>query len=481
MSLWQYQQNLKPQPAVESKQLVAMAKSGELQPDDLVQKEGTSTWSPARKVNGLFKTDPVRKWVKPPKHVWERRALDLAEKDDFQGALKLVDQVLQKQPEHAQANALRGILSVVEGDVERGKSMIDKAHEIDPDNVTAFSGMAVIALHVDRNFDKAMGFCNECLRRHAEPDKETYLIRAYAYRGIGNMADALNDAETALKIDPSYKDGMVVKLLVLQESGDHIGCIEAGKKLLAIDPDNESGLMILTGSCFAAKKHKNAEALASRYIKKYPDPDLMYGMRALARQNQGKLEGAYSDVNVAIQLGANQDYVYALQATIAYQVGDLQQCVKSATEAIKHEYELESIHLIRGNALLNQDNLVSAEADYDTALRMNPANGFALLGKALVHFFEVFDCRSQHESEAHLNQASRYLKAARSYEPDNAQINQLAVAIQTKWNTLQQPQTVSAGGHVEHVDDPGTSFKKFALDVLKDVTVQCFSNLIMPF
>ena len=481
MARWLYQQNLKPQAAVESKQLIEMAKSGELQPDDLVQQEGTSTWSPARNVKGLFKKDPVRKWVKPPKHVWEGRAIALAEKEDWQGTIKLIDQVLRKQPDHAQANALRGILCVVEGDIDRGKNLIAKASEVDPDNATAFSGKAVIALHVDGDFENAVRYCTECLRRHATPDKEVLMLRAYAYRGLGNMSKALEDANKSLLIDPNYVDGMTAKLMILQQSGDNNRCIELGKKLLAIKPDDENALTILATACFALKKYKNCESLATRFIKRYPDSQIMYGIRALSRNFQGNQEQAYSDISVAVAFGEKKDYLYALLASLAFQRGNYQECVEAATHAINLDYEEDFIYVIRGNGLLNQENLVSAEADYDTALRKGPSNSYALLGKALVYFYEVFESRTQHDAETNLNQASRYLKAASSHADDHSTINQLAVAIQNKWNSLQQPQPVAQGGHVDQIVDSSTSFKSFAMDVLKDITVQCVSKLIFPF
>ena len=481
MALWRYQQNLKPQPAVESKQLIEMAKLGELQPDDLVQQEGTSIWSPARNVKGLFKKEPVRKWVKPPKHVWERRAIDLAEKEDLEGTVKLLNQVLQKQPDHAQANAMRGILFVAEGDIDRGKHLIAKAREIDPDNATAFSGKAVIALHVDGDFENAVRNCTESLRRHATPDKEVLMLRGYAYRGLGNMAKALEDANESLSIDPNYADGMIAKLLILQQSGDNSGCIELGKKLLTLKPDDENVLTILATACFALKKYKNCEALATRFIKRYPDSQTMYGIRALARNFQGNQDQAYSDISVAVAFGEKKDYLYALLASLAFQRGNYQECVEAATHAINLDYEEDFIYVVRGNGLLNQENLVSAEADYDAALRKDPSNSYALLGKALVYFYEIYESRTQHDAEANLNQASRYLKAASSHAEDQSSINQLAFAIQNKWNSLQQPQAVATGGQVDGIVDSSSSFKNFAMDVLKDITVQCVSKLIFPF
>lgn len=59
MSEWYYSKNNQQQGPVSEEQLKLLAASGQLQPSNLVWKEGMSQWAEARKMDGLFQTQDI--------------------------------------------------------------------------------------------------------------------------------------------------------------------------------------------------------------------------------------------------------------------------------------------------------------------------------------------------------------------------------------------------------------------------------------
>jgi hypothetical protein len=59
MSEWHYSKNNQQQGPVSAEQLKQMAASGQLQPTDLVWKQGMSQWSEAHRMKGLFPANDV--------------------------------------------------------------------------------------------------------------------------------------------------------------------------------------------------------------------------------------------------------------------------------------------------------------------------------------------------------------------------------------------------------------------------------------
>ena len=74
MANWHYKKNGTEHGPISSKELTALAKSGELQPDDRVKKGGMKKWTRAKNVQGLFSQtrsdepipleSPNRSWLK---------------------------------------------------------------------------------------------------------------------------------------------------------------------------------------------------------------------------------------------------------------------------------------------------------------------------------------------------------------------------------------------------------------------------------
>ncbi len=480
MALWRYQRNCLPQEAVKSRQLIQLAKSGELQPDDLIQKAGTPNWSPARKAKALFPADPVRKYIKPPEDHWEGQVNKSMDDGDPGAALRLVEQILKKQPENAQAIALFGLLQfAMEGDVDGALKFFERARSIDKDNITAFAGRGLIAVNVQHDYPRAVEFLTEFLRRSIESEKEILVLRGMALFNWGKLDKAEQDFDRALEVDKSYIDAITGKLLILQKRDDQKGCLQLAKQVLQLDPDNMNALRIQCVTSSRLGRHQDCEIIASRILEQDPNDAMIYASKALAMFHTDRLSEAVSDIEQAISLDDSQGFFWGFRASLAMTMDDLPTCIKAATKALKSSPDDPQILLTRGNALFKQENLVSAESDFDACIRVDPSNSYALLGKALVNLYEAFDCRSQSGREALLHQASRNLKAAKSYEPDNAEFMQLAVAIEMQWNSLAQQSKESESKSSN--EDAAKKFKSFAVDVLKDVSVQIVSKLIFPF
>lgn len=478
MTRWNYQRNFASRGPVDSRTLKSLVASGDVQPDDLVQKEGDTRWAPARNVKGLFQTKPYRSYVKPPADHWETQLEHLAQGDDYSPMFAKLNQVIQRQPSHATAIAFLGCLQCMQGDVAQAQDALNKVRQLDSANIGVWTLQAFIA-QKKGDWQSVVMCCTQVIKRQKAPEHQMFMLRSLAYANLGQHTEAQQDIRLAEACGSDSVDVLFMKTSAAISSRNWPEAVASAQRLLQADPSHELGVKMLALAYFQTGQYKACEDAASRFLHASHADVNWYNIRAQARYHQRNLSGAMQDLNRALKIEPDNALLWGMAAVVAMQNSDRKACIQAASKAIKLEPDNAMLFIIRGNALLLDQNVVTAEADYDACLRIDPANAYAIFGKGMVSLFKAANGRSRSTQENHLDNATQCMNTAIAYEPDNDSFHQGEAAVNLLWKQLEQSQS-----HPHAPPPPGgdsNPVQDFFVDVLKDVTVEIITKLIFPF
>lgn len=117
------------------------------------------------------------------------------------------------------------------------------------------------------------------------------------------------------------------------------------------------------------------------------DPNLFYN-RALAREAQGDIDGAYDDFSQVIALGAESSVLseaHSLRGSILADRGDNAAAIQDQDAALRLAPDSASAYVLRADARYNMGDYAAVIADCNSALRLDPARTTALIFRALAY------------------------------------------------------------------------------------------------
>ncbi|HLO48553.1 MAG TPA: tetratricopeptide repeat protein [Kamptonema sp.] len=154
---------------------------------------------------------------------YRRRVMERFSKQDFQGAIEDLNEVIDLEPNDAYAYLLRGIsrdyLKNYQGAIEDYNQVI----KLDPNNAEAYNSRCYTRARGLRDYQGAIADCNESIRLNPNIP-ESYASRCYTRAGLGDKK-ALEDCDRALEIAPEYAWGYEDRALARSILGDKPGAI----------------------------------------------------------------------------------------------------------------------------------------------------------------------------------------------------------------------------------------------------------------
>lgn len=221
---------------------------------------------------------------------------------------------LRKEPPAVIAAALRelGLLHMARGDRENCFAAFDQAIFLQPQN------------------------------------SSLYLDRAQAHMEFKDFAEALADAESALRLKPNYVTALATKGVVLGVMGQRRKAISAVTQAIKLESHNSA----------------------------------FYGLRGSLWQALGDFDQSIRDYSRSIRLEGGKSPESYYQRAVAYSMrGNYRRAIRDFTTAEGMGVVRSDLHLMRGTLLQLQEKQHRALADFERLVEIDPGNALGYNGR----------------------------------------------------------------------------------------------------
>lgn len=201
---------------------------------------------------------------------YRRQAVEKLSNEDFQGALKDLNEVIRLEPTDAYAYFLRGTIRYILKDYQGTIEDYNQVLKLDPNNVLVY------------------GF------------------RGDLYSQLGEYQAAIEDYSQVIKLDPNNSSVYLNRGLIRDTIKDYQGAIEDYNQLLKLDPNNS---MAYNNRCYTRARglgdYQGAIADCNESIRLDPENAYAYASRCYTRAGLGDTK-AIEDCDRALEI--NPEY-----------------------------------------------------------------------------------------------------------------------------------------------------------------------------
>lgn len=256
------------------------------------------------------------------------KALDQYSKGNFDQAIKIYDEALQKFGENPAIYVLkaeaytggRNKRNINTGSFEPKSyrlalECLNRALQLAPENPQIFLSRGNTNL-IYHQYKDAIEAFTLALKHAVDPEMiyEATADRATAKMMVQDFAGAVKDFEVAVKMRPDNAENYINLGSVYARMKNYKKAEELYLKGLKLDPKND-GLMNNLGFMFLrAKNYQKALEWFDKTIKTNPKMEFAYGNRGYAKLMLGQVEEAKKDIDIAILIGPKNPFAFKYRA-----------------------------------------------------------------------------------------------------------------------------------------------------------------------
>jgi tetratricopeptide (TPR) repeat protein len=348
------------------------------------------------------------------------RARANAARDNFVAALSDAEEAVRRAPEDPDSLDARALVRLARGEVAEAVADTTEAIRRSPDRGLSFAKRGLARL--ERGEEKeALTDCDRAVQS-APNDSWSYVSRGHVHANAGRRAQALADLDRALALAPGNVPALATRAFVRLESHDTAGARADADAALALNPDSPNALAARAAAALTVGRRTHARYDVERAIRAAPeDPGVRlaralilsqikeYGkaaqdcdwalaregyrsaaasaLRAVCRLALGDGPGAVSDCDVALGVRPNDVDVLVLRSLARARGGAAKEAEADFQAAAR--IDAHKAHAVRAEFLLALgDDARRALPDLDEAIRLDPEDGGAYLGRARANLDE---------------------------------------------------------------------------------------------
>lgn len=247
-----------------------------------------------------------------------------------------LQQILQRQSEHADANHLLGVIALQRG-----------------------------------HYPQAI----ECIRRALQSQPKTGMFHsnlAHALRADGQLQAALTACERAIQLGPPLAETFFTYGSLLQQMGRAAAALTAYQRALAIRPDYVEAQYQCATLLLAAGHAEAAENSLRQVLRYNPKHAAAHNNLAVLLVNTGRLQAGLAASEKALQLQPDYAQAHNCRADALRRLGRLSAALTAIERALALQPEAADAHYNHANILLEMGRIRDAEASYQRALRLRP-------------------------------------------------------------------------------------------------------------
>ncbi len=132
-------------------------------------------------------------------------------------AAPLLEQAVEINSDCYCSLTLHGGVATRKGDIDKAKSLLTRAHEVNPQGVTAMTSLAQIAVEFENNLALAEEWVTKAVAANPK-DARVFLARGLVRRAQGLVDECIADLEQSIEILPRFVEA---KLLLVKVTAEH--------------------------------------------------------------------------------------------------------------------------------------------------------------------------------------------------------------------------------------------------------------------
>lgn len=263
-----------------------------------------------------------------------------------------------------------GIAHHQAGRFHRAETLYRKVLARDPDHAEALHLLGVLAYQSGK-IGPALQLIERALPALAKlPD--AYLNYGNALRAAGRLPEAITRYREAIALKPDY--GMAHNNLarVLIEQKEFVAALDAGRRAVELIPDFAGAHANCADALLGLDRFADAETALRRVLEFEPDLASVHIDLGRALQAQKRLEEAAAAYRRAIELEPELVEAHNNLGNVLKDLGRLDEAVASYESALKIAPDNAVIHSNLGTTLRERQRLDDAAASYRRALALKP-------------------------------------------------------------------------------------------------------------
>lgn len=264
----------------------------------------------------------------------------LSEKD-FDKAIMLCNQILSLDNSIIAAYNLLGIAYGEKGDIDCAIESFTKAMDLDPNN-PRYPYNRARARYIQKDYINALDDCDTAIKLDSEKHIY-YLLRGEIKRHLNDFKGALEDFNRLIKLKPDESAAYYYRAMVKKELGDISGAIQDYTESTRIKP-NVNAYNNLACLYYYNKEIDNAMICIDKAIKLSDEKDgNVFDTRGEIYMHMGELDKAIADFNKAIYISHDLRIAYVHRAICYRKLAEQEENDNIKLELISNAESDESI------------------------------------------------------------------------------------------------------------------------------------------
>lgn len=374
-----------------------------------------------------------------------QQAVALHQEGHLEEALQIYQQVLQVQPNHAEALYLAGTATFQLGDSMHAAKLLQASLARNPDNASAHSVLANTlreqgkleaaekacrrALEITPDSPDALGTLGLIQQDQGELEEAVATYgralefspdSAELHSNLGSVLqqthlvdDAIISYQRALEINPGYAKAHnnLGNAYIAQERYDD--AIASYERALAFEPAYALAQHVNLGNALREKKRFDESISHYRQALEIA-PDSVEALNNLgnALRDQGKLEEAIECYHRAQEIDSEYPWAFSNLGILQTQQGDFDSAIENAKRAIAIDPDCIDFHTTLANALFTKGECKEALKEYNKCLQLAPGDSNVLALKAM-----ALDESGDHDAVRELVNFDRFIRSTRFQAP----------------------------------------------------------------
>jgi len=310
------------------------------------------------------------------------QAFELAIQHQQNGGLpqaeNLLRQVLQRQPKHAPALHLLGVIAHQSNQTELAIKLIADAIAINPTEALFHSNRGEMCRTLGR-LDGAIDHGKQAIKLN--PQSASALSNlGIAYYDQKDLDIAEDYQKKAIAIDPNCLPALNNLGSIYRDRKDKDKAIEYYRQVVSLNPSYLESINNLGAVLVEQEEYEEASATLIRALQLNPNYAEAHCNIAHAFIGQEQYDQALVSFATAISLKADYAEAYIGRSRVQQELNQLANAEAAAKQAIKLEPDNSDAHALLGGIYVESNQLDDAKIAFDLAFALDPENGRALVG-----------------------------------------------------------------------------------------------------